>query len=223
MIRKLTTTGLALALAIGMGVSLIPQAQAAHSVTVTTRTTTTVNTYVHRHQPAARTIDARVSQILISGDRSGMLVMNSGPYRNVFFTPHTTFARRYGGPIGPSDVAAGDRLIITGHVGAHGKFTATSVRDMSIWVHGVATHVATVSSVNKDTNTIILTGDNWRNENDTVTVRYTEQTQFIYANGSISNDNQLRVGDKVRIHGQARLQNGNITIINVAKIWVLNH
>jgi hypothetical protein len=149
------------------------------------------------------------------GDKFG----EEGDSITVYYSDNTNFTRRYGGAIEASDLHLGDHLVLTGYISTNGNIIVTAVHDMSLWVYGVMWHTAEIVSIDTETNTLVLQGDNFRGLDETVTVHYDADTAFM-VDGSAGDEMDLSVGASVHVRGEAHDDGEAISISDVTNIWV---
>lgn len=148
------------------------------------------------------------------------LVGNENETRTVTFDANTKFVRRFNGTTTASDIMVDDQLLIIGRTNDDGTISARLVKDFNIWRKDVEKHQGEVMSIETTTNTIVASLDWFNDEDKEITLTYVDSVDIIKDGEEITED-EIEVGDEIRLRGTARKSEGELVgIEDVTKIWL---
>ncbi len=151
---------------------------------------------------------------LLPGDVNNLFGVE-GDVKTVTFLDETKTVRRFMGSAEADEFVVGDKLLIVGRANDDGTISAYMIRDNDIWMAGVSTHTGTIISIDTSTNTIVAAGDNFRGEDNDITLTYEDDAKILI-DGVEYSETDLLVGDTLRVRGVARL--GDVLTINDVSI-----
>lgn len=156
---------------------------------------------------------------LLPGDVNNLFGVE-GDVKTVTFSPNTHSVRRFNGSTDPSEFVVGDKLLIVGRANDDGTISAWIIRDNEIWRLGVATHMGDITSINTATNTLVVHETSIRGEDKDITMTYVDDAKIVI-DGEAATENDLQVGDTVRVRGTAHhgetVELSNVTAIGASR------
>ncbi len=161
----------------------------------------------------------------LRADDVNNLVGEAGDELVITYDEHTNFVRKFNGEATVDEFVPGDALFIVGRVNDDGTIEARLVKDTSMWRRNVAQRAGEISSIDTSANTLTLEplGNSPKFEGGVdITVTYSDSTEFVERGEESVTEDDLEVGDVVRVFGTARLGESGLEISDVSKIWLAN-
>jgi len=156
---------------------------------------------------------------LRSGDVNNM-VGEEGDSIDINYDEDTKFVRKFMGSSEISEFQIGDRLFVVGRVSDEGTIDARLIKDDSMWMKGVSTHVGVVESIDTASNVFTVSALDGSASSADVSVYYTSDTEFKQS-GAEKTEGDLFVGAEVRVRGIAHTGSGTLTIEEVDTVIII--
>jgi hypothetical protein len=162
-------------------------------------------------------VTLRANPHLRAGDVNN-LVGVEGDELTVTYDENTVFVRRFMGRTTIDEFLAGDTLFVVGRVNDDGTISARLIKDVNIWALGVARHTGTVEKIDTSDDQIVVEpeGDG---DITQVVVNYGADTKFII-DGEEGDEDDVEIGDTIRVRGVARRDGDTLTISSVETVWI---